>query len=701
MGKRYVELFRIKPCLYREGSPVIIEAGALHRDNALNRVLAQIKLRNISDKKIIACKLNIRAFEPNGRELEGIENQPYLDLQTLPGMDFGAKVPVYMPDDLTRVFSAAVCEVVFSDNTVWRSDGDADEWQQIEFQKTIDDHLNDPEIIRQYHIEAGEVSRFVPEKRGDLFLCTCGTINLSPEGKCVSCHKTYDGIIRLLDKDYLRQRAEERIRKAIEEEEKRKQAAAIAEEEKKKQEELKKKKIKKILLISIPSLVIVAALSVLTPLVIVPKIKNMIAYSDAEELLNNGSFDEAQSAFSELGEYSDSETMILECQYQKADFYLKNKRYEDAMEIWDSLGDYSDSAARIENAKEVWKEDDYQAALALMENEDYMNAKAAFDALHDYKDSAEKSAECVELKKEADYQAALTLLNDGKYEEAKKAFYAILDYKDSKEQEKIAVYRINEQNYQEAEAQFKAGKYKDALSAFKMLSDFKDSRERYKEAAYQYAEQLFNSGKYDDARIYYDELHEYKDSQGKSIEACYNVGCQMINERNYARAIAMLQKCKDYNDSAEKLNDAMYGFVNANKDATNTITYQYLKKLVKANYPGAKSIYNELYAWKIDIYAINNSENSKVNMSSISRYDKVYFHYKVSGGPLGDYITETIKFSGHMPGSSDAKSSMEVWSGAESWWSMWFENGHRSGTAKLKIYDSKGNLLATASVAIY
>ena len=47
MSERYTKLFTLPARLYAEGSPVIIEAGALSKDNDTGRVFAQLRFRNM------------------------------------------------------------------------------------------------------------------------------------------------------------------------------------------------------------------------------------------------------------------------------------------------------------------------------------------------------------------------------------------------------------------------------------------------------------------------------------------------------------------------------------------------------------------------------------------------------------------------------------------------------------------------------
>ena len=144
MSDRYQSLYRVHNNLFIEGSPVIIMAGALLKDTVTDKVLAQLKIRNLELKKLIACKVAIRAFEPSGAELEGIKEYSYLDVNVGRGQDFGTKVPVYLPDKKTRKIDVSVTEIVFEDNTVWKAE--PCEWERVPDQELISNLFNDPEI---------------------------------------------------------------------------------------------------------------------------------------------------------------------------------------------------------------------------------------------------------------------------------------------------------------------------------------------------------------------------------------------------------------------------------------------------------------------------------------------------------------------------------------------------------------------------
>lgn len=280
MADRYQSLYRLQSNLHLEGSPVIIEAGALLKDTVTKKVLAQLKIRNLEEKGLIACKIAIRAFAPNGNELEGVPEFSYMDIRICLGQNFGTKVPIYLPDSNTRRFEASVTEVVFDDYTVWNSD--PCEWKQIPEQETLAEHFSDLQMQKQYELEVGGNCAYVPVIQKGLFRCTCGTINLASSSKCYNCHRKFDTLIFALDKENLLQKKDVRIQKEKEEREAAEKAAAEAAEKARIAKETKKKKIRKAAAIIIPLIATVALLSVLIPKVIIPYIENASAYHDAE-----------------------------------------------------------------------------------------------------------------------------------------------------------------------------------------------------------------------------------------------------------------------------------------------------------------------------------------------------------------------------------------------------------------------------------
>ena len=79
MSERYTRLFTLPGSLYAQGSPLIILAGALLKDNQTGRVLAQLKFKNVGTKSVKAVKVSVTPLDA-----AGMEN--HLDGQALPAL---------------------------------------------------------------------------------------------------------------------------------------------------------------------------------------------------------------------------------------------------------------------------------------------------------------------------------------------------------------------------------------------------------------------------------------------------------------------------------------------------------------------------------------------------------------------------------------------------------------------------------------
>ena len=47
---RYSTLYRLPGSLYEDGSPLLVSAGALLKDDQIGRILVQLKFRSLSNK---------------------------------------------------------------------------------------------------------------------------------------------------------------------------------------------------------------------------------------------------------------------------------------------------------------------------------------------------------------------------------------------------------------------------------------------------------------------------------------------------------------------------------------------------------------------------------------------------------------------------------------------------------------------------
>lgn len=183
---RYEKVFSLTPMLYVKGSPVIIEAGALQKDNVNGNVIAQLKFKSISAKVIKALTVKIVALDVSGNPIgEEIEHQ-YLDLTVQRNENFGSKEAIILPDNTAREFWAYVTDIVFFDNTLISLKKSY--WNPLPPQEDLNIETDD-DIERNFFSQKFR-KQIIDYK--DLWLCSCEGINHIGEKKCFTCGNLYD-----------------------------------------------------------------------------------------------------------------------------------------------------------------------------------------------------------------------------------------------------------------------------------------------------------------------------------------------------------------------------------------------------------------------------------------------------------------------------------------------------------------------------
>lgn len=296
--ERYSSLFRLPEKLYTQGSPLLIAAGALLKDNQTGNILAQIKFCSLTNKEIKAVKVNIKAFDVSGAEVQGVDGYQYLDLSAALNAEFGQKTAVTLPDSVTRSFSVACTSVIFSDNSAWEAEENA-VWEPLPKQQNLENLIGN--LAQQYRRDTSIQSHFEPLEYSDLWICSCGAVNRRRESQCCSCGVSRSTIFSALNAESLTQNqsqfeAKEAERRTIQEQETKKRQA----------------KTKKIAIISSAAAVVVIVFVVLLTQVFIP----MQKYNSAVSLMDTGKYEEAIAEFEELGDYKDSKVNLLDCQIQ-------------------------------------------------------------------------------------------------------------------------------------------------------------------------------------------------------------------------------------------------------------------------------------------------------------------------------------------------------------------------------------------------
>lgn len=218
MSERYAKLFSLPENLYITGSPVILAAGNLLKDNQSSKVIAQLKLRSISEREIIAVKVKIVPFDAAGETLGAATEHQFLDLHIGRDEEFGSKTPIFLPNAATRSYAASVSEVVFADKTVWHTVSEV--WETLDAPETLESVLVDEETVKQYRLQYGADSKYKMLRQKDLWHCTCGALNRQEEIQCHRCNREFaaldSAIVHTLETQRDDRLAEERRQAEVE-----------------------------------------------------------------------------------------------------------------------------------------------------------------------------------------------------------------------------------------------------------------------------------------------------------------------------------------------------------------------------------------------------------------------------------------------------------------------------------------------------
>ena len=323
MAERYSRLFTLPEDLYAPGSPLVIAAGALLTDNQTGQCVAQLKLRSISPKTISTVRVLVIGYDGSENEVCRVEHL-YEGLHAARDALFGAKEAIRLPALELRSFGVRVLSVTFSDGSRYLGDGAV--WRSLPRQADLNQRLFDKELIRQYRLETGSQSRFVPLETQDLWLCACGEINHKGES-CHRCEQTLEHCRQYLNVELLRENKSLRLNA---------EAAQAALDEEKKQS--RGRILKRILLVLIPMLLIAA---IAAGVYVFTSRRNAI-YEEASRLYAAGDYAEAALRFEKLGHFRDSAELAAKAKkadaeiasYARAKKFLENERWDDAYARW-------------------------------------------------------------------------------------------------------------------------------------------------------------------------------------------------------------------------------------------------------------------------------------------------------------------------------------------------------------------------------
>ena len=200
------------------------------------------------------------------------------------------------------------------------------------------------------------------------------------------------------------------------------------------------------------------------------------------------------------------------------------------------------------------------------------------------------------------------------------------------------------------------------------------------------------------AASYLNKLFKKYNADEQFVETAYNCGCLLIETGKYEDAIILLNKCPDYKDAGSKVNDAKFEYAKLYKthSGKDIYVYEYLKDLVDVGYPGAKSLYKELFTWKATV-EIN------YGASSVKWNEETDVEVRIVAGEPG--VIKRVRARVTLP-NGEVITSANEWVDVSAtgsfgfYWDKGVWTGPINGTLTVRVYDSDGNLLGSSSIKI-
>ncbi len=566
MRDRYERLYALPGLLYTSGSPVIIEAGALLKDNQYNSAVAQLKFKNISDSVIKAVSVKIFALDTAQRPLGEPVIFQYLDLSAKRDENFGQNVPVNLPDSGTRAFYVSVSEIVFENNEVWN--GSEDVWQPLPTAVPLNDYFKDSEMTKQFKIRYGSDCSVCPVQIGDLWYCTCGKINHINEFTCYLCGKKANELFHV-DLGSLAREKEERLRKEAWEKQLAEQKAAAEKAQKEAEENARRERIererieaeriskakrKKVMIIVAFILFAIAAFFIIRMLIYSQK------YNKAEALLQEKRFEEAASIFTELGTFRDSNLKTAEVYYQHGQELLQENQFNEARIVFNKSVDNDDVQGWIKQS--YYEEGKYYLSL-----QEYDNAISALKKANGYEDVQE-------LLQKAYYEKGKGLLESKDYDQAISSLQQAKSYSD-------AASLLQQAFYERGKGLLASKKYSQARSDFEKAGQYLDAADLFQQTYYEEGISLIENKKYSEARKIFSNIKKYKDVSTQMKRTYYEEGLDLFSRRLYAEAAKAFKEGDNYSDSQSYYYYCLLKPINLNDGSMHSLSdyYGYYEKI--------------------------------------------------------------------------------------------------------------------------
>lgn len=202
MGSKYTILETFKQKEWLADCPIRIEVCQLVLDNSKNDVLLQIKMLNLSSKKLKSVYIDVNILDDNGEVFCIKKDIAYLGLDIEPKSYFGEKTPIYLNTTKYLKVKIIINKVIFNDDGIWLNKEKAIGILLPEQKAILESDKLYSQIQREFSGTNG-LHLFYYDRHSNFWRCSCGTVNSIDSEECLYCNTKENWLEEHLNIDYL------------------------------------------------------------------------------------------------------------------------------------------------------------------------------------------------------------------------------------------------------------------------------------------------------------------------------------------------------------------------------------------------------------------------------------------------------------------------------------------------------------------
>ena len=250
-----------------------------------------------------------------------------------------------------------------------------------------------------------------------------------------------------------------------------------------------------------------------------------------------------------------------------------------------------------------------------------------------------------------------------------------------------------------ADTQSRDGNYQAAETTYQMLKEYQktsgpaqtDLDERIQANKYRNAENKLAAESYEDAYKLFLELGDYRDSPTQATECQYLTAGRDMEKKEYKKAVEAYKLCPGYKDADDKVFEAKYRYCKSVDEKPDDEAYAYIKDLLDEGYPGAEEVRDTMYQWRAQIetgvnYHLGSQQSATIRVTLYGGPPDTYIHLRLD--TIDSVNGEHLKWTS--PDAFTRGEKMDAYYNIDT-----FEYSIFEREFTVNIYDESGNQIGT------